>query len=139
MSFRKRLVSVTVLCGLLVLTGCSANTGYSVLDREPTSADALPAAFLETAEEVDGDTSRFVGNDGGISFWLATGGERSGICLVTHTDDEGWMSLCGGEPREYVSRLGAHLHGLPRWEANTRRREEGFRKHFRDHQYGMSA
>lgn len=96
MTIVKSILTVVAVCGMLLLTGCSTNIGYSVLDRGSSPEDALPAVVLEQSEGVDSSTSRFIGVHDGVSFWLARSSGREGICLIGFPSDQEWVVSCGG-------------------------------------------
>lgn len=84
----------------LVLTACTAGgPPYADLAGEPTAQDALPADLPDHAyRDVDVDSSRYVGDDGGTQLWLVRGTERDSVCLVTVTDIDAddWQIGCSG-------------------------------------------
>lgn len=97
-------------CGILLVTGCSTNVGYSVLDRSYSEADALPEVVLEQSEGVDSSTSRFIGVDDGVSFWLTRSIGRDGVCLIGYPNDQDWVTSCGGAGSKlaFKGRLGTY-------------------------------
>ncbi len=96
MTIAKHFLGVAALSGVLMLTACSANFQYSVLNRDAKSADALPASVVESDAEIDFSSSRFVGVDAGVSLWLVAPKAPYGICLVTNKEDQDWSVACSG-------------------------------------------
>jgi hypothetical protein len=89
---RPALAAFAVLA-LLGLAACSAQgaSGFSDLDREPSTADAIPASV-----SVEGTgaptTARFVGEYEGTRLWLME--TDRGLCLVMYPDGGDWLSSC---------------------------------------------
>lgn len=110
----------------LVVTGCS---DYSVLDRERTTSDSLPEVI--DVAELDHDSSRLAAEIGDQSFWLASGADRSEICLVVYQTDIDWIASCGRSRLETSGLLGTFIvqpDGQPAPDETTRISENIFQR-----------
>lgn len=82
----KKLVTFMVLAGLIsALSACDGGDGIAALDREPTSADQLPA-YVNT-DNLDVDSVRKAVDIEGLTYFLARGDE-GGYCVI-RTGDQG--------------------------------------------------
>lgn len=106
-----------------LLTGCTAGETYAIFDREAQASDALPDAVLADGDDViDPDTSRFVGEDGDVSLWLARPAQPGGACIVAYRSDEVWLTGCGSQV-EISGEVGPYAiapDGFPAPEGMTR-------------------
>ena len=87
---------VAVLLGVLLLSGCT-QAGYSLLEREPTEKDALPAEFEQLdLETFDVSTARYSGSYQDSSFYVLLPEGGLAPCLAL-AGDGGPVIVCGGD------------------------------------------
>lgn len=93
---RKKTLGVAVVSAALLLTACANSSSYAALDREAKSSDVLPTVVSDSDNQIISDSSRLVGEQDGVSLWLAKGSEPDVVCLVVYPNDEEWAVTCGG-------------------------------------------
>ncbi|WP_413318408.1 hypothetical protein AA0Z99_00400 [Agrococcus sp. 1P02AA] len=95
-----RPLAVALVGGLVAigLTACAPSASFSVLDREASAGDAVPAELGgDDFGDADPDSARFVGEHGDAQLWLMRGGE-SPVCLLVYVDAADWGHACGAAP-----------------------------------------
>lgn len=87
----------------LTLTGCVASSsGFEVLEREATAADALPSGLPDySTDRLMATSSRFITEHDGNSLYLARSADDESVCLVIYASAEEWISGCGSTGREF--------------------------------------
>ena len=81
----------------LTLIGCSADSVYSDLNREPTAEDTVPADLPDNAlDSYDAASVRFVGVVNEKQLFLGRGKEQP-LCLLIYSGGSDWYSACGSE------------------------------------------
>lgn len=66
---------------VLLLSGCSSESGLKALDRPVTTDDALPA-FVTLNEEVDRDSSRLLATRDGVRYFGLQSEDARTTCLA---------------------------------------------------------
>ncbi|MDJ0317375.1 MULTISPECIES: hypothetical protein [Arthrobacter] len=85
---------------VLLLSGCSAESGLKALDRAATTEDALPA-FVTMQEQVDRDSSRLLATRDGVQYFALQSEDAKTTCLAVvlpDADDE-WQVGCSDTKR----------------------------------------
>lgn len=80
---------------ILLLAGCSGQTGLKALDRTATPEDTLPAA-VTLPNKVDRDSSRLLATRDGVQYFAAESDDAKTTCLavVPAGKEPGWHVGC---------------------------------------------
>ncbi|MGO1840263.1 MAG: hypothetical protein ACTH0E_12195 [Candidatus Microbacterium stercoravium] len=103
-----------IAAALVLLTACSGHQSAFVdLDGEREAADELPQREDYAYENVDVDSSRFVGDHEGTSLWLAQDIRGSGVCLIADASGSDWGVACGGATGLELDGVVGTFHVVP--------------------------
>lgn len=81
------------------LAACQEPPGrIPALDTERTARDELPPDVVDGAEYIDASSSRLLGVDDDVSYFVAIGHDdetaESGQCLVIYAGADAWVAGC---------------------------------------------
>lgn len=81
---------------ILLLSGCSGQTGLRALDTEATPADTLPAG-VNLSAEVNRDSSRLLATEEGVRFFGVQSDDARTTCVAVVPPGESpdWQVGCG--------------------------------------------
>lgn len=94
---RKALSLVTVAgIAIVMMSGCSSDTGIKALEREATPEDALPT-FVTVQEPANPDTARLVATHEDTRFFILQSDDKKTACLaaIPPGNNPNWQLGCG--------------------------------------------
>jgi hypothetical protein len=84
-----------VAVAALILTGCAPSTGFSDLEREPSTEDSPPTELPDYAfDAIEAGSLRFIDVVQGRRVYLARGTEFP-VCVLVEAGDADWFTTCG--------------------------------------------
>ncbi|WP_269936516.1 hypothetical protein [Arthrobacter sp. HY1533] len=128
-------VSLVTASGLalLLLSGCSGQTGITALDRDATPEDALPA-FITVPDPANRESARLLATRDGVRYFVAESDDSKTACLAVVPPGEppNWVMGCGPNtgPGEILETTGAAMSSarLLADDSETEKLEPGWTK-----------